>query len=106
MSTQVRVALLIAGAFVIAIGGLLFWSGRDDAAEPGSAAPSGAADPRLVREDSLLNYMLFVGFFPQLIAGPIVHHQEIMPQFLKPGFRGADAAMMAAESSPPGLVAK
>lgn len=50
----------------------------------------------LVREDSLLNYMLFVGFFPQLIAGPIVHHQEIMPQFLKPGFRGADAAMMAA----------
>ncbi|MGE5280398.1 MAG: MBOAT family O-acyltransferase, partial [Deltaproteobacteria bacterium] len=26
---------------------------------------------------------LFVSFFPQLIAGPIVHHQEMMPQFKK-----------------------
>lgn len=25
--------------------------------------------------------MLFVSFFPQLIAGPIVHHAEMMPQF-------------------------
>lgn len=49
----------------------------------------------IAREDSLLNYLLFVGFFPQLIAGPIVHHQEIMPQFLRPGFSGADARMMA-----------
>ncbi len=30
---------------------------------------------------SLLDYGLFVIFFPQLIAGPIVHHQEIIPQF-------------------------
>ncbi len=29
----------------------------------------------------LLEYTLFVTFFPQLIAGPIVHHREIMPQF-------------------------
>ncbi|MBT3605769.1 MAG: MBOAT family protein [Candidatus Latescibacteria bacterium] len=29
----------------------------------------------------LLNYALFVTFFPQLIAGPIVHHREMMPQF-------------------------
>jgi D-alanyl-lipoteichoic acid acyltransferase DltB (MBOAT superfamily) len=28
-----------------------------------------------------INYSLFVMFFPQLIAGPIVHHSEIMPQF-------------------------
>lgn len=28
-----------------------------------------------------LHYCLFVSFFPQLIAGPIVHHKEIMPQF-------------------------
>ncbi len=49
----------------------------------------------LVREDNLLRFMLFVGFFPQLIAGPIVHYQEMMPQFLRPGFKGADAAMMA-----------
>jgi D-alanyl-lipoteichoic acid acyltransferase DltB (MBOAT superfamily) len=32
-------------------------------------------------EYSALNYMLFVTFFPQLIAGPIVHHKEMMPQF-------------------------
>ena len=30
----------------------------------------------------LLEYALFVTFFPQLIAGPIVHHREMMPQFL------------------------
>ena len=29
----------------------------------------------------LLNYSLFVTFFPHLIAGPIVHHRQIMPQF-------------------------
>lgn len=31
---------------------------------------------------SLLNYGLFVTFFPQLIAGPILHHHELMPQVL------------------------
>ena len=31
----------------------------------------------------LLRYCLFVSFFPQLIAGPIVHHREMMPQFEK-----------------------
>lgn len=33
------------------------------------------------KEYDLLNYALFVTFFPQLIAGPIVHHKEMMPQF-------------------------
>ncbi len=32
-------------------------------------------------EYNFLNYCLFVTFFPQLIAGPIVHHKEMMPQF-------------------------
>ena len=32
---------------------------------------------------NFLNYALFVTFFPQLIAGPIVHHKEMMPQFAK-----------------------
>ncbi|CUU71866.1 AlgI [Campylobacter hyointestinalis subsp. hyointestinalis] len=32
-------------------------------------------------EYDFLNYALFVTFFPQLIAGPIVHHKEMMPQF-------------------------
>ncbi|MDA0813084.1 MAG: MBOAT family protein, partial [Verrucomicrobia bacterium] len=35
----------------------------------------------LVKEFSWLDYALFVTFFPQLIAGPIVHHAEMMPQF-------------------------
>ena len=30
---------------------------------------------------SILNYCLFVTFFPQLIAGPLVRHNEIIPQF-------------------------
>lgn len=34
-------------------------------------------------EYDFLNYSLFVTFFPQLIAGPIVHHSEMMPQFMR-----------------------
>lgn len=33
------------------------------------------------REYSFVNYVLFVTFFPHLIAGPILHHREMMPQF-------------------------
>jgi len=36
------------------------------------------------------NYSLFVAFFPQLIAGPIVHHSEMMPQFERPRTRVLD----------------
>lgn len=35
-------------------------------------------------EHSFRNYALFVTFFPQLIAGPIVHHKEMLPQFMQP----------------------
>jgi len=35
------------------------------------------------KEYDFLNYANFVTFFPQLIAGPIVHHSEMMPQFSK-----------------------
>jgi len=35
----------------------------------------------LVKEKNFLDYTIFVSFFPQLIAGPIVHHKEMMPQF-------------------------
>ena len=31
--------------------------------------------------EHFLDYCCFVCFFPQLVAGPIVHHQEMMPQF-------------------------
>ena len=34
-----------------------------------------------VRDCSLVDYALFVSFFPQLIAGPIVNHSEMLPQF-------------------------
>ena len=30
---------------------------------------------------NFIDYALFISFFPQLIAGPIVHHREMMPQF-------------------------
>lgn len=35
-----------------------------------------------VKEYDLLNYSLFVTFFPHLLAGPIIHHKEMMPQFI------------------------
>jgi alginate O-acetyltransferase complex protein AlgI len=33
---------------------------------------------------NFIDYVLFVTFFPQLIAGPIVHHSEVMRQFRDP----------------------
>jgi len=36
-------------------------------------------------ERSIVRYTLFVTFFPHLIAGPILHHKEMMPQFADPG---------------------
>ncbi|WP_428086382.1 MBOAT family O-acyltransferase [Candidatus Thioglobus sp.] len=35
------------------------------------------------RVNNFPSYVLFVTFFPQLIAGPIVHHKEMMPQFAR-----------------------
>lgn len=35
----------------------------------------------LTKAHDPLDYALFVSFFPQLIAGPIVHHGEMIPQF-------------------------
>lgn len=34
-----------------------------------------------IQSFSFSSYLLFVLFFPQLIAGPIVHYREMMPQF-------------------------
>ena len=36
------------------------------------------------RDRGLLNYAMFVTFFPHLIAGPILHNREMMPQFAAP----------------------
>lgn len=38
----------------------------------------------MTTERRFIDYALFVSFFPQLIAGPIVHHREMMPQFADP----------------------
>jgi len=37
-----------------------------------------------VKEYNFLHYTLFVTYFPHLIAGPVLHHKEMMPQFAKP----------------------
>lgn len=36
---------------------------------------------REAKEYSLVHYALFVTYFPHLIAGPVLHHKEMMPQF-------------------------
>ncbi|MEI7463447.1 MAG: MBOAT family protein [Candidatus Taylorbacteria bacterium] len=33
------------------------------------------------KEASLAHYFLFVTYFPHLIAGPVLHHKQMMPQF-------------------------
>jgi D-alanyl-lipoteichoic acid acyltransferase DltB (MBOAT superfamily) len=35
----------------------------------------------LTKSYSIIDYLLFITFFPQLIVGPIVHHGEMVPQF-------------------------
>jgi D-alanyl-lipoteichoic acid acyltransferase DltB (MBOAT superfamily) len=36
------------------------------------------------REYNFIHYLLFVTYFPHLIAGPVLHHKEMMPQFARP----------------------
>ena len=38
----------------------------------------------ITQEYKLSHYSLFVVYFPQLIAGPIVHHADMLPQFMRP----------------------
>lgn len=35
----------------------------------------------IAREYSFIHYLLFVSYFPHLIAGPVLHHKQMMPQF-------------------------
>jgi alginate O-acetyltransferase complex protein AlgI len=37
----------------------------------------------LAREFNFIHYGLFVTYFPHLIAGPVLHHKEMMPQFAR-----------------------
>ena len=41
---------------------------------------------RSARHYRFMDFALFVTFFPQLVAGPIVHHNEAIPQIRQPGF--------------------
>lgn len=50
---------------------------------------------RKVVEHDFRHYLLFVTLFPQLIAGPIVHHREMMPQFVAGRAGRVEAAMFA-----------
>ena len=46
-------------------------------------------------EQNFIHYCLFVTFFPQLIAGPIVHHREMLGQFMKKHFYKIDSYSIA-----------
>ena len=46
-------------------------------------------------EYSATNYLLFVTFFPHLLAGPIIHHKEMMPQFADDRLKRFDWENMA-----------
>ena len=35
----------------------------------------------VAKESSFLHYLLFVTYFPHLVAGPVLHHKQMMPQF-------------------------
>jgi len=47
-----------------------------------------------VSKQKFFEYALFVSFFPQLIAGPIVNHDEMLPQFSDTGNRKINAENM------------
>lgn len=38
----------------------------------------------IARETNFIHYLLFVTYFPHLIAGPVLHHKQMMPQFSNP----------------------
>ena len=50
---------------------------------------------RRAQEPVLGNYALFVTFFPHLLAGPILHHSEMMPQFAERSNKRPQAANLA-----------
>ncbi len=47
-------------------------------------------------EYSMVNYFLFVSYFPHLLAGPILHHREMMPQFQSEENKSVNCENMAA----------
>jgi len=48
-----------------------------------------------VLERRFVHYLLFVTYFPHLIAGPVLHHAQMMPQFASPATYRPDANKIA-----------
>lgn len=49
----------------------------------------------IARERGFISYVLFVSYFPHLIAGPVLHHAEMMPQFGRPETYRPEAERLA-----------
>lgn len=49
----------------------------------------------IAREYNFVHYLLFVTWFPHLIAGPVLHHKQMMPQFSEPKTFRPDAESLA-----------
>jgi len=47
-----------------------------------------------VRERRFVHYLLFVTYFPHLIAGPVLHHAQMMPQFARAAVARFDASQL------------
>ncbi len=48
------------------------------------------------REYRFIHYLLFVTYFPHLVAGPVLHHAQMMPQFESAAIYRPDAPKIAA----------
>ena len=49
-----------------------------------------------VKESDFWRYLLFVTYFPHLVAGPVIHHKDVMPQFAHAGVARWCSANVAA----------
>ena len=50
---------------------------------------------RQAEDRDFVRYGLFVTYYPHLVAGPILHHSEMMPQFARPDVFRFDAGRLA-----------
>ena len=48
-----------------------------------------------VQERRFIPYVLFVTYFPHLVAGPVLHHAQMMPQFARPSTYRVDPDKLA-----------
>lgn len=48
-----------------------------------------------VQETRFVHYLLFVTYFPHLVAGPVLHHAQMMPQFAHPATYRPDPTKIA-----------